>query len=169
MIAILWRRWRRAESHLLGKAWATVLFGWIQVVLLGNALPLIDPGYLFPSRGLDRFTGRFRMNDWYPQASEAVAVATVYGTVSLVMMWIMTLMITPNADGRLRGWRRARKLGQRRLSPISDPATAFPWVLLMVLMGAAGWFIFRTARSRIALVSGTATPTRNNGGFPSLS
>ncbi len=61
MTVMLWRRWRRAESHLLGKVWATGFFGWLQLVLLGNALPLIEPGHLFPSRGFDSFLGRFRM------------------------------------------------------------------------------------------------------------
>ncbi len=147
MIMILWRRWRRAESHLLGKAWATGLFAWIQLVLLGNALPLVQDGYLFPSKGLDRWTGRFNVGDWYPRQQEAIGMTFVFGVVSLAFLWILTLMITPNADGRLRGWRRARKLGQKRLSPLSDPATSFPSVFLMVLMGTAGWFTF--ARSVI--------------------
>jgi hypothetical protein len=41
---MLCRKWRRSESHLLGKLWATGFFIWIQVLLLGNALPLIEPG-----------------------------------------------------------------------------------------------------------------------------
>jgi hypothetical protein len=54
----------------------------------------------------------------------------------------MTLMITPNHEGRLRGWRRAHKLGRRRLSPFCDPATAFPWVAVMVAIGGVGWYLF---------------------------
>ena len=145
MIMMLWRRWRRAESHLLGKAWATGLFAWLQLVLLGNALPLIEPGYLFPSRGLNRFTGRFLTTDWEPQPEEAVVMAGLFGLVTLLIMWILILMVSPNADMRLRGWRRARKLGHRGLSPISDPATAFGWVILMVGIAAMGWFLFAKA------------------------
>jgi hypothetical protein len=145
MIIMLWRRWRRTESHLLGKAWATGLFGWFQLVLLGNALPLIDPGYLFPSRGLNRFSRRFMNADWEPEAEEAIVMTGIYGVVTLVLMWILILMVTPNEDGRLRGWRRARKLGHRRLSPASDPATGFWWVILMVVIGATGWHVFSKA------------------------
>jgi hypothetical protein len=43
---MLCRKWRRAESHLLGKIWACAFFFWIQILLLGNALPLIDSGHL---------------------------------------------------------------------------------------------------------------------------
>ena len=146
MVVMLWRRWRRAESHLLGKAWATGLFGWTQLVLLGNALPLIEPGYLFPSRELDRFTRHFREREnWGPDSMEAVFMTGMFGMVTIVMLWVMTMMIAPNAEGRLRGWRRARKLNRRFLSPFGDPATAFPWVALMVAMGAVGWYVFAKA------------------------
>lgn len=47
---MLCRKWRNDELHLLGKRWATGLFVWIHILLLGNALPLIEPGLLFPSR-----------------------------------------------------------------------------------------------------------------------
>ena len=40
-VVMLWRRWRRPESHLLGKVWSLGLFVWMQLMLLGNALPLI--------------------------------------------------------------------------------------------------------------------------------
>ena len=57
---MLCRKWRRSESHLLGKLWATGFFIWIQVLLLGNALPLIEPGNLFPSRAVSRMTPRVK-------------------------------------------------------------------------------------------------------------
>ena len=46
-IVMIWRRWKRDESHLLGKVWAVALFGWVQLVFLGNALPLIKNGRAF--------------------------------------------------------------------------------------------------------------------------
>ncbi|NNC87921.1 MAG: hypothetical protein HKN82_05610 [Akkermansiaceae bacterium] len=165
-LVMLWRRWRKAESHLLGKAWATGLFGWIQLVLLGNSLPLIDPGYLFPSRELNRFTGRFQMSgDWKPELVEAVVMTGLFGLTSLLMMWVITSMITPNAEGRLRGWRRTRKLGRQRLSPLSDPATGFWWILVMVAMAAAGWFIFTNAVVGSHWFPGYALPPHALGAF----
>lgn len=145
-LVMLWRRWRRTESHLLGKAWAVGLFAWIQVLLLGNALPLIESGLVFPSREFTRRFMRFRdASDWRPDPSEAVAMAGAFGLVSLALVWALTLMITPSAATQLRGWRRARKLGQSSLAPMSDPATAFGWVAVMALLGAGGWFIFARA------------------------
>jgi hypothetical protein len=146
MMMMLWRRWRRDECHLLGKAWAVGLFGWIQLVLLGNALPLIEPGHLFPSRGLDRLARRFRLRqNWEPEDWEPVVMAGVFGVVTLIMLWVLTIMITPNEERRLRGWRRARKLGRRGLSPFSDPSSAFPWVVVMVVLGGLGWHAFAEA------------------------
>jgi hypothetical protein len=149
-VVMLWRRWRRAESHLLGKAWAVGLFAWVQVLLLGNALPLIDLGRIFPSRefaqrfGFMRFVRR-SWHDWAPEAGEAVVMAGVFGLVSLCLLWVLTAMITPTADGQLRGWRRAYKHGESSLRPLSDPATAFWSVLAMALAGTVGWTVFARA------------------------
>ncbi len=159
MVAMLWRRWRRAESHLLGKAWATGLYAWIQVLLLGNALPLIEPGHLFVSRAMARRLGQFRdYAGWTPQPTEAVAMAGTYGLVSLVFLWILTIMITPNAENQTRGWRRARKLGRDSLPFASDPATAFGWVATMAVIGAAGWFLFSAALVESSWFPGREVP-----------
>ncbi len=146
-IMMLWRRWRRAESHLLGKAWALGLYAWIQVLILGNVLPLIDAGFAFPSREMSRrFRGSFsNWESWEPEASEALAMSAIYGLFSLLLLWTLTLMVTPSKDGQLRGWRRVRKLGEKRLSATSDAATAFPWVAGMATAGVAGWFLFTRA------------------------
>lgn len=143
-VVMLWRRWRRSESHLLGKVWAVGLFGWLQVVLLGNALPLIEPGYLFPTREFARVFGR-RFQDWSswrPEPMEAVGMIGLYGLVTLLVLWTFTLMITPDANEQVRGWRRARKLGRRSIHPLEDAAGAFGWVAAMAVIGAAGWFAF---------------------------
>ena len=142
-IFMLWRRWRRHESHLLSKPWAVGFFVWIQVLLLGNALPLIEPGVIFPTREFSRVTGRLQQHsDWRPQPSEAVAIVGLYGSFNLAMIWVLTLAITPNAETQLRGWRRARKLNRSHIDPGSDPATAFGWAALMGLTGAIGCFLF---------------------------
>jgi hypothetical protein len=142
-VIMLCRKWRRTEAHLLGKLWAVGFFIWIQVLLLGNALPLIEPGNLFPSRGLAQM-GRFTL-DVAPGAAEAVAMSGLYGFFTLVLIFVLGGIITPTADHQIRGWRRARKQGAVALPPLADAATAFWWVLLMALAGAAGWFLFTRA------------------------
>jgi hypothetical protein len=137
---MLHRKWRRAESHLLDKLWAAGFYLWIQILFLGNALPLIDPGNLFPSRGLRRFVAL--APDWHPQPAEAVAMSGIYGFASLVLLFILAGIVTPNADHQIRGWRRARKQGRNSVPFLSDAATSFWCVMAMAATGAAGWYLF---------------------------
>jgi len=140
---MLCRKWRRSESHLLGKLWATGLFIWIQIFLLGNALPLIEPGNLFVSRGFMRMV-RIAPN-WKPDPTEAVVMSGIYGVFTLALIFVLAGIVTPSNDHQVRGWRRARKLGTSSLPPLGDPATSFWFVLVMALAGAAGWFLFTKA------------------------
>ena len=139
-LVMLCRKWRRAESHLLGKTWATGFYIWIQIQLLGNSLPLMDEGAVFPSQAFNRMI-RFKTG-WHPDPGEAVAMSGIYGVISLMLIFIFALMITPSADGQIRGWRRARKQGVDSLPFFSDAATSFWAVLIMALAGATGWFLF---------------------------
>ncbi len=137
---MLCRRWRWAESHLMGKLWAVGFFVWIQILLLGNALPLIDPGNLFPSRGFSQFA-RIDFN-WKPDPNEAVFMSGLYGLVSLALMFILMSIITPTRDRQLQGWRRARKMGESRIPRLSEAASSFWFVAAMAVTGAVGWFLF---------------------------
>ena len=142
-LVMLCRRWRRAESLLLGKLWAAGFFLWIQVLLLGNALPLIDSGLLFPSRGIRRWLRD--PTDFQPTSFEAVAMPGLYGLVTLGLLFILANLITPPLDMQTRGWRRARKQGKSSLAFLSDPATSFWFVAVMGAGGAGGWFVFTRA------------------------
>jgi hypothetical protein len=142
-VIMLCRRWHRAESHLLGKLWATGLFIWIQILLLGNALPLIEPGDLFPTREFTRIT-RIGL-DWRPQPAEAVAMSGLYGVVTLGLIYVLGGLITPSADHQLQGWRRARKQGRAAIPRLADAATGSGFTLVMALAGAAGWYGFTRA------------------------
>ncbi|MEK7952108.1 hypothetical protein [Luteolibacter soli] len=137
---MLCRKWRRTESHLLGKTWATGFYIWIQIQLLGNSLPLMDEGLVFPSKAFSRLTRV--IPNWHPDPSEAVAMSGIYGVMSLLLIFMFAIIITPSADSQIRGWRRARKQGVDSLPFFSDAATGFWAVLIMALAGAAGWFLF---------------------------
>jgi len=69
----------------------------------------------------------------------------VYGLATLVLLFIVTRIITPSAEIQIRGWRRVRKEGRSSLPALSDAATAFGWVFVMALGGAAGWYFFTQA------------------------
>ncbi|MDB4288792.1 hypothetical protein N9947_02365, partial [bacterium] len=92
-------------------------------------------------RRFGRFTGTNEYN-WQPEEWEIFMMIGAFGLVSLMLIWAMSFLIIPDEEGQVRGWRRARKLGRDELSPLSDPATATPWVLAMVAIGSVGWFIF---------------------------
>ena len=167
-IIMLCRKWRRAEAHLLGKLWATGFFIWIQILLLGNALPLIDPGNLFPSRA---FSGLIRIqirHDWAPEPMEAVAMSGIYGFVTLALIFILAIIITPSRENQVRGWRRARKQGESSLPRLSDASTAFWAALVMAIAGAAGWFIFTQALVESRWFPGHAVPLRTFGYFAAV-
>ena len=142
-VVMLCRKWCRAEAHLLGKPWAAGFFIWIQILLLGNALPLIEPGSLFPSRAISHLVRL--MPNWQPKPDEAVWMSGIYGLVTLVLLLVLAGIITPSTENQLRGWRRARKQGQTSLPRLADAATAFWWVLVMAVAGGAGWFLFTRA------------------------
>lgn len=139
-VVMLCRKWRRGESHLLGKTWATGFFIWIQTLLLGNALPLIETGSLFPSRAFTRMVRVVQSRP--PEPMEAVAMSGIYGLVTLVLIFILVAIVTPSTDSQLRGWRRVRKQGDTSLSFFSDAATGFWAAIVMALAGAGGWFLF---------------------------
>ncbi len=162
-IIMLCRKWRRAESHLLGKIWATGFFIWVQIVLLGNALPLIEPGNLFPSRAFMRMI-RIGPN-WDPDPMEAVALSGVYGLVTMALIFVLAGIITPSAENQIRGWRRARKQGASALPLLADAATAFWWVAIMAIAGAAGWFMFSRALVESHWFPGYSLPLRDLGFF----
>ena len=138
---MLWRRWRRAEAHLLSKLWAVGFFAWVQMLLLGNALPLIEPGFLFPSRQFGRMVGR-RLSMWRPAFEEALAMVALYGVVTMFLLVVLVLIITPTIETQTRGLQRARKLGRRRVPWLGDSASSFLFVGVMAIVGATGWFIF---------------------------
>ncbi|MES2709032.1 MAG: hypothetical protein V4726_20720 [Verrucomicrobiota bacterium] len=139
-VMILWRRWRKVEAHMLGKVWAVGLFGWMQLLLLGNALPLIDSGDLFPARQFSRrYVGRGVPD---PQIGEALAMIGVYGLVTLSLLVVLTLIITPTVDDQVRGLRRARKLGWARVPRVADAASSLGFVAAMAVTGGVGWTIF---------------------------
>lgn len=139
---MLRRRWRDAEAHLLGKGWAVGLYSWVQIQLLGNALPLIDSGKLFPSQQFARFSPLFTREDWEPKSWEPLSMILAYGLLNLLILWVLSSIITPKYGTQINGWRRARKKQKTRLPILADESNSSGFVFLMALVGGAGWFTF---------------------------
>ena len=164
-IIMLCRRWRRAESHLLGKLWATGFYIWIQILLLGNALPLVESGDLFPSRALRGGLMNIVGGPREPQPMEAVVMAGVYGLFTLLLIFLLGGIITPTPENQVKGWRRARKQGRSSLPFLSDPATSFWFVIVMAVAGAAGWFLFTRGVVESVWFPGHVVPMKTLGYF----
>lgn len=161
---MLRRKWRRAESHLLGKPWAAGFFVWIQLILLGNALPLIETGTLFPSHAFRR-AGIVRVSVEAPLAGEAVAMSGIYGLATLALLFVLAGMITPSLDKQVRGWRRARKQGRRSLPRFCDASSSAGFVLGMAAVGATGWYLFTRGLVESRWFPGQAVPLSTLGYF----
>lgn len=146
-VTMLWRRWRNSDSHLLGKIWAIGIYAWVQFLLLGQAIPMIETGQLFPSR---EFRRRLRdpipsASEWAPSLPEALGMVGLFGLVALMMLAVLTMIITPSEDGQVRGLRRARKLKLLRVPIASDAASSVWFVAALALIGACSWTIFARA------------------------
>lgn len=139
-LLMLYRRWRKTESLLLGKVSAVLLNAWLHFQLLGNALPLIKTGDVFPSREFSRFIPG--MGEWKPSESEALAICVVYAILALVLAALLTNLCTPDRDMQLRAWRRARKYNHKKLPLLGDASTSFWSALAMGVTGAVAWYLF---------------------------
>lgn len=139
-LGMLCRKWRREEAHLLTKSWAVGALVWVQVLLLGNALPLIDPGDLFPSRNFRLLMAPGR--DWVPAHGEVLAMIAIYGLFTAALICVLAMIITPSLEHQIRGWRRAKNLGMDQLPAGSDSASGRTSTVWMALGGALGWFVF---------------------------
>jgi hypothetical protein len=142
-VMMLCRKWRQEEAHLLSQFWAVATFIAVQVVLLGHALPLIDPGDLFPSRNFRWFTSQ--AIDWKPDNKEALAMIAVYGLFTTGLACVLTGIVTPDRERQIRGWRRAFKNGEDRLPAFGDTDSATLCTVIISLCGGIGWYLFTHA------------------------
>jgi hypothetical protein len=142
-VVMLCRKWRQEEAHLLSQFWAVGTFIAVQVVLLGHALPLIDPGDLFPSRNFRWFTSQ--AIDWKPDNKEALAMIAVYGLFTTGLACVLAGIITPDRERQIRGWRRAFKNGEDRLPAFGDTDSATLSTGIISLCGGTGWYLFTHA------------------------
>ncbi len=142
-LVMLCRKWRRNESHLLGKGLALASFLWTQTLFLGNALPQVEKGALFLSRQFQQYLPPDVAEMlWKPKLEEAHLLISIYGLVTLGLMLVFAGMITPSPERQFQGWRRARKLGHKHVPLFADAGSGWGVTLAMAALGGAGWFLF---------------------------
>lgn len=180
MLVMVWRKWKRPESHLLSKVWGLGLFLWINALVVGSALPLADSGDLFPSRTLGQNSSLRRelrqelrrsgnehaqnfdallrnAENLKPVWGEAVLISGVYALLLLAVMILKIIMITPGNDSQQRGLRRALRLGKSRAPPGADEASGFPSTVILVLIAIAAWVFFHRGMAATGWFAGTPT------------
>lgn len=144
MIVMVWRKWRQADSHLLSKGWALLVFAWLSILPIGNALPGILDGSLFPGSSLRALVNN-RPNEPrldHPSLEEAAIMCVFFGLLTLIFLILMVVMLTPSPDMQARGLRRAARLGRKSAPFFADESSAFPVVLALVACGTASWTWF---------------------------
>jgi hypothetical protein len=106
---------------------------------------LIESGRIFPMKALSILTAgtaRFPTNRMKPSVTEGEVMIGFYGLLTMVILWVWTVMIAPSPTVQRRGWRRAVKLNQTRLPFASDAAGAGVAVFVMAMVGATAWCVF---------------------------
>ncbi len=156
MLVMVWRKWKKSESHLLSRVWGVGIFLWINVLLIGNALPLAKDGSLFPSQGLSRGIEKAAQDAAAfglrrapkfpampaPHVAEAAGMSCVFALNLLLLIIMLIIMMTPFAETQQRGLRRALKHGRLRAPLLGDSSPALPLVALLVLVGTVAWWCF---------------------------
>ena len=154
MVLMVWRKWCRAESHLLSKIWGLLVFVWIQVLIIGNAVPMAEDGDLFPSQNLQRtqVAGKFMQEmerrlieilNNNPHLMEGAAITFVFAINLLLVIALLVIMMTPNADNQVRGLRRALRNRRGTAPRLSDESSALPAALVLIAAGTVAWYGFQ--------------------------
>lgn len=130
---VLLRKWQRDSSSSLSKVGAVVVFAALQLLILGSLWPLIIEPQEFPLLHTAIGTG---------QGPEALAgIFYIFWFLSGVSVAWLVHIITPNPEGLLKGFLRARKLGQTTVPRNTDWAQSLWATLLLSAITAVSYFI----------------------------
>ncbi len=140
-ILMLVRRWRDEDAHLLGKAYAVGWLLWLQIILLGGVLPLVDRGRVFVGM-LGAATELSREFSRLPGPIEARILAVIFGVISLLILLPVISCMTPREPTQMVAFRQRKKFGWRRIPWLADGATAAPFAWLAAMITGTAWAVF---------------------------
>ncbi len=124
------RKWKASSRHALGRIPALALQGGAAFLILGNLLPLLERGIIFPSVAAAGRGGRWSfLFSGEAGAGEGGAVVALFALILIVLGALLVQAITPTHDESIRGLRRARRLSWKRVPLTADEASALPWAL----------------------------------------
>lgn len=135
---ILSRKWRDAESHVIGHVFSVGFLVGFLAILLGNVLPLIQDG--------DFFTRTPAMSGGLPRGlrNESYGWFTM-GMMGLAIFFVVLLilrLIVPDRHEALRGFRRVIKRGRASVPWYSDDNSSVCYAVVLIVLGWLGWAWF---------------------------
>ncbi len=147
-LSMVRRKWVDASRHNIGKATGLIILAGTALVVLGNLLPLLDDGRVFPTRLIEQAPRRSMtmsiLRAMVPKSSAAEAgmlVALLSMLLSILGLFLL-MQMAPSRVEAIRGWRRAGRLGLGRLPWRSDEASALPWAVLCGMAAGATVWVF---------------------------
>ncbi len=129
MFSVVHRRWRDQASHIFSKVGALLVFSGVLAFLVGSvwAIVVSDDAYrqVFAQFGGVGGNRSPESIEWLLFTSLMI----VGGTLLLLMN-----CTTPTRHTAVEGWRRARKIGRKRISLNADGASSLPLTLVMIAL-----------------------------------
>jgi hypothetical protein len=126
LLIVLWRRWQRADAHLLSKPMALVFFAWILLMSLGEITPRLQQGNLFTLHALsvDRSS---HVSKEDAQIGFSLAWVAGFGVMGLWSAMLLSSSLAPTLE---QAWRASRAGGVLSKTPLplaSDARSAVLW------------------------------------------
>lgn len=122
---MVYRKWKNAAAHPLGKGYAMAFFFMLELFILGN----LWPNLVRSDRALPMFGS---LGSRLPEEELVLALPMVFIVITLAALFWLLLIITPTRHEYLRGLRRGRKLGLPRSPLLSDEAGSLLPTLVFV-------------------------------------
>lgn len=142
LVVILRRRWQDVLSHLMGKPFATLFYGFFMMMLLGNTIPLVKSGDVMYSQKekkkriekLEKYIEPYDRHSTYQKKlrqelkeiqedtlymkEELAGFQTLFFTISGLLACLLIYIITPTHNRYLVGLRRSRN-SQKKWIPVT--------------------------------------------------
>jgi hypothetical protein len=137
LFAIVHRKWCDIEAHAFSKLQGLFVYAVTSFFLVGSLWPILRS-----SEAFEAFLERNRdfMGTVEPRVILLVlltAFVSLSGGVALLLLHL----VTPTKYTAVKGYRRMRKLGLRRLHPSSDAVSSLPLVVAMIVIAGVGYLL----------------------------
>ena len=157
LLVTLWvvvhRKWRDEAAHPFSKVFGLVFFAGASTFLLGSVWPILKNGEV-----MAQFVSHF-LHDRALTVEEALfmeelpLITTLLIFVSALVLAgtaILTLLCTtPSRHKMIEGWRRAVRLGHRRVPPTWDASSSLPLgAICAAITGGAIWWCVSVAATQ---------------------